>query len=94
MYEVSFSKRSDRQFRKLDRQVQREVFKEIENLKQNPEIGEKLKGVLSDFWKIRVKDYRVIYRIRGSPSTVEIAFIDHRSRVYQELERLRREDII
>jgi mRNA interferase RelE/StbE len=94
MYELRFTKRFDKQFRKLDRSIQHEILKEIENLKQHPEIGEKLKGVLSDFWKLRVKDYRVIYRIHTSQNILEIAFVDHRKHVYEELERLRREEVI
>lgn len=66
MYDARFTKRFDKQFRKLDGQVQRDVLKEIENLRQNPEIGEPLKGILSDFLKFRVKDYRVIYRVHNS----------------------------
>lgn len=94
MYEVRLTKRFDKQFRKLDRQVQREIVKEIDTLRQNPEIGEKLKGILSDCWKIRVKDYRVIYRIHGSEKVMEIIFVDHRKHVYENLERLRREELI
>lgn len=94
MYEVRVTKRFDKQLRKLDRQVQREIIKEIGNLRQNPEIGEKLKGILSDCWKVRVKDYRLIYRIHESQKVIEIIFVDHRKHVYENLERLRREELI
>jgi addiction module RelE/StbE family toxin len=94
MYEVRFTKRFDKLFRKLDRQVQREILKEIENLRQNPDLGEKLHGTLSDFFKIRVKDHRVIYHIHSSENAMEFVFVDHRKRVYEELERLRREEVI
>jgi len=94
MYEVRFTKHFDKQFRKLDRQIQREVLREIENLRQNPGIGEKLHGTLSDFLKIRVKDYRVIYHIHSSENVIEFVFVDHRKHVYEELARLRREEVI
>lgn len=94
MYEVRFTRRFDKLLRKLDRQVQREILKEIENLRQTPELGEKLRGALSDLWKIRVKDYRVIYNIHSSENVMEFVFVDHRRRVYEELDRLRREEVI
>lgn len=94
MYEVRFTRRFDKLFRKLDRQIQREILREMENLKQNPELGEKLHGTLSDLMKIRVKDYRVIYHIHSSGSLMEFVFVDHRKHVYEELGRLRREEVI
>ncbi len=69
-------------------------MEEIELLKTNPELGEKLKGVLSDIRKIRVYDYRVAYKIHSSNETIEVFFVDHRKRAYQKLEQLRREEVI
>jgi len=94
MYEVRFARRFDKLFRKLDRQVQREILREIENLRQNPELGEKLHGALSDLWKIRVKDYRVIYHVHSSGNIMEFVFVDHRKHVYEDLGRLRQEGVI
>lgn len=94
MYKVRLTKRFKKQLRKLDRQIQRKVMEEIELLKTNPKFGEKLKGVLSDIRRIRVHDYRVAYKIHSSSETIEVFFVDHRKRAYQELERLRREEII
>ena len=94
MFKVRLHKRFKKQLRKLDRQIQRKVMKEIELLKSNPEFGEKLKGVLSDIRRIRVHDYRVAYKIHSSHETIEVFFVDHRKRAYQELERLRREEVI
>ena len=94
MYEVRFTKRFDKQLRKLDRQVQRDILKEIENLRLNPELGIGLKGTLSDFLKIRVKDYRVIYHIHSSDNFMEFVFVEHRKHVYENLGRLRQEGVI
>ena len=94
MYKVRLRKRFKKQFRKLDKQIQRKVIEEIEILKTNPEIGDKLKGVLSKFRRIRIHDYRLVYRIHSSNKTVEVFFIDHRERVYREFERLVRKELI
>ena len=94
MYKVRRRKRFKKQLRKLDKQIQRRVIEEIELLKSNPEIGDELKGVLSDFRRIRIGDYRLVYKVHSSQETVEIIFVDHRKRAYQNLERLRREEVI
>jgi addiction module RelE/StbE family toxin len=94
MYDARFTKRFNKQFRKLDRQIQREILKEIENVKEHPDIGEPLKGILSDFLKVRVKDYRVVYQLHSSQNIIEFVFVDHRAHVYEELSRLRREEVI
>jgi len=70
------------------------IIAETEILKTNPEFGDKLKGILSDFRKLRVKDYRVIYWHHKSDDVADVFFVDHRKRVYAELERLKREELI
>ena len=94
MFKVELSKRFQKQFRKLPREIQKKVMEEIELLKSNPKFGEKLKGVLSDIHKLRVHDYRVAYKIHTSNETIEVFYVDHRKRIYQKLERLRREEVI
>lgn len=94
MFKVELSKRFKKQLRKLPRQIQKKVMKEIELLKSNPEFGEKLKGILSDIRRIRVHNYRVAYKVHSSNETIDVFFVDHRKRVYQELERLRRQEYI
>jgi len=94
MYEVRFTKRFDKLFHKLDRQVQRDILKEIENLRRTPELGERLHGTLSDLFRIKVKDFRVVYHIHSSENVMEFVFVDHRKHVYEELERLRQQKAI
>jgi len=91
---VQLTKRFRKNFRKLDKQIQQKIMEEIEVLKTTPEIGEKLKGVLSNFRRIRILNYRLIYRVHSSNGVIEICFVDHRKRVYQELGRLRKEECI
>lgn len=48
------------------------------------EFGEPLRRTLKGFWKLRVGDYRVIYKISGKEIT--ILRIGHRREVYREYE--------
>lgn len=53
-------------------------------LTQTPEVsGKPLRGTLRGYWKLRVGDYRVVYKVERD--TVLILAILHRSRVYQFL---------
>ncbi|MBI2096721.1 MAG: type II toxin-antitoxin system RelE/ParE family toxin [Candidatus Sungbacteria bacterium] len=51
-----------------------------------PEVyGKPLRRSLKGYQKLRVRDYRVIYRIERS--TVKVFVIQHRSVVYQSVEK-------
>ena len=63
--------------------VRKKIRKSIETrLTSTPgEFGEPLRRTLKGYWKLRVGDYRVIYKITGK--TVVIFRIGHRREVYQ-----------
>lgn len=95
MYDIYATKLFNKQLRKLEKQIQKKVNSEIENLKNDPQIGEKLKGILSDCWRIEIDTkYRLVYRIHSSQNRIELIFIGLRKKVYKELERLRRKELI
>ncbi len=50
-----------------------------------PEHGARLKGTLKGYWKLRVGDYRVVYKI--ARSEVWILGIIHRKQVYKDVLR-------
>lgn len=57
-----------------------------EKLITHPELfGQPLRRSLRGYRKLRVGDYRVIFRIEKT--TVKIFMIEHRSRVYREIVR-------
>lgn len=83
------------QLRSLERRIQKKVDSEIENLKVNPQIGEKLKGSLKDLWKVEIDtDYRLVYRIHSSQNRIELVYIGLRKKIYKKLERLRTKGFI
>mgnify|MGYP003450892035 CR=1 FL=1 len=55
---------------KLDPQVKRRIKDFLENriacLEDPRSVGESLKGTLSEFWKYRVGDYRIICEIKDN----------------------------
>lgn len=67
--------------------VQRRIARALETrLGSAPEqYGEPLKGTLKGYWKLRVGDYWVVYRIVGTE--VWIFGIIHRKRIYENVLR-------
>jgi mRNA interferase RelE/StbE len=53
-------------------------------LSENPRPSgcKKLAGVV-DAWRIRIGDYRVIYRVDDTASLVTVMVVRHRSRAYE-----------
>lgn len=62
------------------------IKKKLFVLKYNPEKGKKLK--YSDFWRIRIGEYRAIYEINHKDKQVIILYIGHRKNVYDDFSRL------
>jgi len=82
-----FDKKFEKNFKKIDKTIQ----KRIKNyLKDKVAIapysyGKPLSGDLSDFWRYRVGNYRIICRIKDEELIVLVIEIDHRSKVYKFL---------
>ena len=72
---------------KLSRESRTKIQNSIENkLTSHPEIfGKPLRNSLKGYRKLRVGDYRIIFRIEGK--TVKIFAIKHRSIVYKTLKK-------
>ncbi len=84
-YGIKYHPKVKEDIKKLDSQVKLKVKTAIEQkLTSTPEIyGERLKGTLSDLWKLRVGDYRVVFFIEEN--TVYILGIWHRREAYEKV---------
>ncbi|MDB5612881.1 MAG: addiction module toxin RelE [Devosia sp.] len=85
---IELSKHADRQFGKLDKQVQLRIADFIDNRlapSDDPKsIGEPLTGVrLGGFWRFRVGDYRMICDIQDGKLIILVLEIGHRSVIYR-----------
>jgi mRNA interferase RelE/StbE len=54
----------------------------LQNMENPRDSGKLLKGVLREFWRYRVGDYRILCRIEDNVLTVFVVQIEHRSKVY------------
>jgi mRNA interferase RelE/StbE len=76
----------DEDIPRLSKDVRQRVRKAIEErLATSPhEYGQPLRKTLKGYWKLRVGDYRVVYRIEKQ--TVVVLGIRHRKDIYEEIE--------
>lgn len=86
MYALHILEQAVSDLEKLDKTVARRVVAKINWLAENIEQINplQLKGNLSDLYKLRVGDFRVIYEINRDEEIIIIHFIGHRREVYKK----------
>ena len=82
-YTITFTRPARKEFEKLSLQLETRIFKRIEYLGQEPRPTgcQKLRGQ-NDLWRIRIGDYRVIYKIDDLKKVVDIIGVRHRKHAY------------
>jgi mRNA interferase RelE/StbE len=83
-YSIEFTTSALREFKTLDRAVQRRIGSKISELGADPfpPGTKKLQGE-PDHFRIRIGEYRVIYRLDGKRVVIVIVRIGHRKDVYR-----------
>ena len=85
-FSISFARSARKDLEHLPDSVVDRILDKIETLSVEPRPSgcTKLQGSNS-LWRIRVGDYRVVYRIDESNQTIDISLIRHRRDVYRDL---------
>ena len=83
-YNVVFARSARKELQALDPPVALRVLKHIEALtgKPRPAGATKLEGA-ADLWRIRVGEWRVVYRIADRERLVDIVAVRHRREAYR-----------
>jgi mRNA interferase RelE/StbE len=85
-WNVKVSPRAQRQLDELDKTVARRIsrflYARIGKLNDPRQIGERLQGTLSEFWRYRVGDYRIICSLEHERLVVLVLRIGHRREIY------------
>jgi mRNA interferase RelE/StbE len=85
-WSVELSPTALKQLHKLDQSVSRRVLRflhqRLEKLDNPRQIGERLQGTLSEFWKYRVGDYRLICSLENDRFVVLVLRVGHRKEIY------------
>jgi len=82
-YKISFESGAKRQLNKLPESIQIRIVRQVYKLRENPRPPgvKKLKGN-RQYYRIRVGDYRIMYRIRDDVLIVLIVKVAHRKEAY------------
>jgi len=85
MYKIEFAEKLDKQIRKLDKVVKKQIFDYLEFrvLKDPFAFGKSLTANKSGLWRYRVNNYRIICGIKKDKFIVLVVKIGHRSIVYK-----------
>ncbi|GAA2141307.1 type II toxin-antitoxin system RelE family toxin [Glycomyces algeriensis] len=83
-YRLVISEDADKQLQKLDKPVRRRIILALAKLEDDPRPDgvKKLKGS-ADRWRVRVGDWRIVYRIEDGELVVLVIAVGHRSKVYR-----------
>ncbi|WP_125609763.1 type II toxin-antitoxin system RelE family toxin [Specibacter cremeus] len=84
-WHVETTEQFDRDFRKLDRPVQRRIatyLEEVQLLESPRTRGKGLTANHAGVWRYRVGDYRVLAQIMDETLTILALHVAHRSQVY------------
>jgi mRNA interferase RelE/StbE len=83
-YAVVFARSARKELQNLDPQVARRILKQVEALVTDPRPSGvvKLEGA-TDLWRIRVGQWRVVYRVSDRERLVDVIAVRHRSDAYR-----------
>lgn len=82
MARLGFTRRALRDIRKLPPGVRHRIEVELDRLIDDPRSGDPLHGDWKGYWKLRVGEYRIVYRI-PNPDSVEVQYVRHRREAYR-----------
>jgi mRNA interferase RelE/StbE len=85
-WQIEFTEEAEKQLAKPDRQSARRITAFLRDRVATADdprsLGKSLKGVLREFWRYRVGDYRIICRIEGDRLLILVVRVAHRRNVY------------
>ncbi len=86
MYKAIISKKADKQLRKLNPTIAKQlyswIYTNINNCENPRQHGKALVGTKIGLWRYRVGDYRIIADIDDDTVTILIIEIGHRREIY------------
>ena len=88
VWAIEFDEAAKKELAKLDRQVARRLLdflkQRVISLKDPRSVGQALKGSkLGEFWKYRVRDFRIIASIQDQKMIILILRVGNRGEIYR-----------
>lgn len=86
--QIVFSKQAEKEIKKLSKSDQERILKLLYEKvckRGNPlELAKRLTGAFSDFFRFRVGDYKILFKVDQEKITLLILKIAHRREVYKD----------
>jgi mRNA-degrading endonuclease RelE of RelBE toxin-antitoxin system len=91
MFKLVFNDEFTKTYNKMkDRELQRRIFKRLEDLEQNPELGVMLSGIANELYgklyRLRIGKYRVVYAINYETNEIHVLRVGPRENVYDRMQ--------
>lgn len=80
---VTLSRRATKDFKKIPKPATRRLIGGLERITASPTLGRKLKVDLLGRRRLRIGEYRIIYRYDSAEKAVEVIAIRPRGRAYK-----------
>lgn len=81
-YKVEIAKQALKEFKHIDKQYHQKLYDSIFSLEGNAFPSNSLKLVNTDFYRIRVGDYRIVYFVSEKENKITVTRVRHRKDVY------------
>ena len=86
-FKVFLHPKAARSLAKLEVALRSRIKEALNELEDSPQTrGEQIRP--SDFWRLRIGDYRAIYEIDRETHRVIVLYIGHRKNIYDDFSRL------
>lgn len=84
-WRVELRKSAEDDLAKLDKPIQRRIIEKLTWLQENFEdvSSLRLNWEYDDLQKLRVGDWRVVYKVNWEKSVLVVYYINHRSKIYK-----------
>lgn len=85
-WSLEFLPEAEKDLAKLDRDIRRRVIDKLDWLLKNFEhiFLETLTGEFREFYKLRVGDWRAMYKVNWKNKTITVFYIDRRDKSYKK----------
>ncbi|MFQ6116015.1 MAG: type II toxin-antitoxin system RelE/ParE family toxin [bacterium] len=87
VFTVLLHPKAAKALKKIEKPMRSKIIRKLREMEESPErSGKRLK--YSNFWTIRIGDYRAIYEIYRDKNQLVILFIEHRKKVYSDFSKI------
>ena len=86
-YYILLHPKAARELEKIEEPTRSRIKGRLTELREKPEeLGKRLR--YTDFWSLRIGDYRTVYEIKREREQVIVLYVGHRRNVYDDFSRI------